>query len=138
MRASLALLLPLLGALVLLPGCATSSETTAVPAGIDTTDDLVAYLSGRGYVLRPAGVTVPLVLSVPGQVYRIQSSRARIAIYEFDSAQAAERGADAFQLDTLGGGQAALYQHGPLLVASTGGDSSLELTLTQALGAGGY
>jgi len=131
-------LLPLLlGVLWLLPACAPSGTAT-VATGIDTTGDLIEYLGARGYVLRPAGTTLPHVLDVAGQVYEVQNAEARIAIYEFDSAQAAEQGADAFQLETLGGDRAALYQRGRLVVASSGGDASLELTLTQALGPATY
>src|SRR5690606_25975867 len=131
------LALALLPAPVLLPACAPTATAT-VAAGIDTTGDLIEYLSARGYVLRSAGVSVPLVLDVPGQVYGVGGSEAVLAIYEFDSAEAAARGASALPLETLGGDLAARYQRGRLLVASSGGDASLELTLTQALGPATY
>ncbi|MDX1421285.1 MAG: hypothetical protein R3181_15070 [Rubricoccaceae bacterium] len=135
MRASV--LLPALLLLAALPGCA-SSGPPAVASGIDTTGDLVEYLNARGYVPRPAGVTVPLALDVAAQTYTLEGSDALLAVYEFDTARAAERGADAFQLDTFGGGQAVLYQRGVLVVASSGGDATLELTLTRALGPASY
>ncbi len=128
-------------ALFVLPACASTRDADTggaaanVPAeAVATVGDFADYLGRRSYVLRPAGVTVPLVLDRPGQAYNVAGGGGQLVVYEFDSAEEAARGVNALRLDALGGGTITVYQRGPLLVAYGGSRAALQLTLTQALG----
>jgi hypothetical protein len=82
-------------------------------------------------VLRAVSASTPFTLSVPGRAYEIENAPGLIVLYEFASAEEAERELDAFR---PAGVRTSVYQRGPLVVAYTGAQSSVNLTLTQALG----
>jgi hypothetical protein len=121
-----------------LAGCAGSrtddADGGATDADLDSAQDFAFWLGRQGYVLHPAVLAVPPALGVSGNVYEIQTGGGYLILYEFPDEATARRGADAIQLDALGGARTALFQRGPLVVLSSGGRSGLILTLTNALG----
>lgn len=125
-------------ALLLLAGCAASQPSTDATeqASIQNVEDLVMLLGRQGYVLRSTHLIFPFALAEVGYEYRIRGERIRI--YEFESAEDAERAVYDFLIDTRGGGQTSVYQYGSLMVAYAGRSPSLQLSLTQALGPAVY
>jgi hypothetical protein len=131
--------LPLLLALGLLAACASGNAVSSGPevpaSAVATTDDFVAYLGTRGYLLRATSATTPFTLDVPGRAYEIQNAPGLIVVYEFASTAEAERELSALRPVGI---RTSVYQRGPLIVAYTGAQSSVNLALTQALGPAVY
>ena len=94
------------------------------------------HLGRQGFVLHPAGLVTPFALADVGYEYRVQGER--LLIYEFASPEAAEDAVDDFLLDTSGGGQTSVFQHGSLMVSFAGRSTSLQFTLSNTLGPAVY
>lgn len=125
-------------ALLLLSGCAASNYTADASerASIENVEDLVMHLGRQGYVLRSTHLVFPFALAEIGYEYRIRGERIRI--YEFETPEDAERAVYDFLIDTRGGNQTSVYRYGSLMVAYAGRSSSLQLSLTHALGPAVY
>ncbi len=120
--------------LLLLAGCAASRSNTDTqePQSIDNVDDLLTHLGQQGYVLRSTNLVFPFALADVGYEYRVQGGRIRI--YEFESRQVAEHAVNEFLIDSFGGRNVSVFQHGRLMVAYAGESSALQLTLANSLG----
>lgn len=121
-------------ALFILAGCAASGSSTDThePPSITNVDDLVVHLGHQGYVMRSTNLVFPFALADVGYEYRIQGGRIRI--YEFESRQAAEHAVGEFLIDSFGGSNVSVFQHGRLMVAYAGESAALQLTLANSLG----
>lgn len=128
-------------AVLFLAGCATSEQALESDA-IDGTDDLVAYLEGRGFTLIPEGLTtstIPLTTTVTYRVTGV-ASPAVMEVFEFESEDAARAGLIQLRSEIRPRVRRDVYARGALVVRldaaeyRQGTSASLKRALAQALG----